>query len=100
MFKIDIIGLNIWRWSIRLPRLTLVGQVRGDTREEAETRSLSEINTLSKIAEARDANPTDWPTIEVPSSENAQYAADIATVVNKPRAEFAQAPSPAATREL
>ena len=55
MFKIDIIGVDIWRWSIgpdQTAGLTLVGQVRG-TRDQAEANSRSEIDALSEIARER-----------------------------------------------
>jgi hypothetical protein len=58
VFKIDIIGVDTWRWSIRADekaRLTLVGQVRG-TREQAEVNSWSQITSLLAIAKARDAS--------------------------------------------
>jgi hypothetical protein len=47
-FEIDILGVDIWRWTI-LPRrasdLTLIGQARG-TRDEAITYCTVEIDGL------------------------------------------------------
>ena len=47
-FEVDILGLDIWRWTIR-PRkaggLTFVGQARG-TRDEAIDHCKSEIDAM------------------------------------------------------
>jgi hypothetical protein len=56
-FKIDVLGVDTWRWSIlpdQTPGLTLVGQVRG-TRDQAETYCRSEINALLERAVLRPA---------------------------------------------